>query len=199
VVKKTICFLLISFHCFAQTPKISKYERCWALTHPWAAFKVKKISKRAYLVYNSPDVKFDLDNFSNGGKLDAFRHTFFMAAFAQIIKSKKIKKLGLAHERGNYDQFINSVNEDGELADSLSCLMDLHNNNVGLILGSANKKKTLEELKELVINEITNGACLIMKRDSIGNYLTCNNTLIDLKSRLKKWGIQKCLVSSNYH
>ena len=190
--------MLISFQCFAQRAKISSYERHWALTHPWAAIKVRKISKRAHAIYTLPNIKFELDSFSNGGKLDAFRHVFFMAAFAQKMKAKKIKKLGVAHERGNYKQFINSINEDGQLPDSLGCVMDLHNNNVGLKLGSANKKKTLEELKELVISEIKNGTCLIMKRDNIGNFIDCNNNLINLKQGLKKWGIQKCLVSSNY-
>ena len=191
--------MLISFECFAQTVKISSYERRWAIAHPWAAIKVKKISKRAHSIYTLPNVKFELDSFSNGGKLDAFRHVFFMAAFAQKVKPKKIKKLGVAHERGNFKQFLNSINEDGELADSVGCLMDLYNNNVGLKLGSANKKKTLEELKELVISEIKNGTCLIMKRDNLGNFIDCYNHLSNLKPSLKKWGAQKCLVSSNYH
>ena len=35
--------------------------------------------------------------------------------------------------------------------------------------------------------------------DNLGNFIDCYNHLINLKPRLKKWGAQKCLVSSNYH
>ncbi len=96
MIKKIINFFwLISFNCFSQTVELSRSEIQWVLTHPFAAIKVKKISKHAFSIYHLSAIKFELDSFTNGGKLDAFRHTFFMAAFAQKVKPKKIKKLGI--------------------------------------------------------------------------------------------------------
>src|SRR4051812_7654223 len=93
-----ICLLLsLSLHCLCQTANVSVYETRWAILHPFAALKVHKINRQALVIYNQPFLKTELDHFSNGGKLDAFRHVFFMACFAQKIKIKKLRKLGQAH------------------------------------------------------------------------------------------------------
>ncbi|MGZ4100232.1 MAG: DUF6973 domain-containing protein, partial [Bacteroidia bacterium] len=124
-----IGIMLLSLSCGAQ--KRSKYEWCWAFSHPIAAIKVKHISKTCYAVYKHDlTIREQLDTFSNGGKLDAFRHVFFMAAFAQKVKTKKLRKLGIAHEKGNYQAFLHSKKEEGEIADSISTVMDLQNNEV---------------------------------------------------------------------
>ena len=127
--------------------------------------------------------------------LDMF---FFMAAFAQKIKIKKLKKLGIAHEKGNYRQFKKHQNEEGERPDSLSNVMDLNNNELGLKIGSENKKISLAELKELVINEIKNGKAQVIKRNHSGAYIDCNNNTINLKLYSNKWYVPKCLVPSNH-
>ena len=175
----------------------SRYEKCWAFTHPFAALKVKKIYKTCVPIYEEVKKIKALDTFENGGKLDAFRHTFFMAAFARKIKTKKIRKLGMAHEKGNYAHFLKNIKEEGELADSLSTVMDLKNNELGFKIGSTNKKRDLSELKDLVTEEIKKGEAVYFKRNSSGQYLNCNGETILLENYKNKWFIPKCLIRTN--
>ncbi|MDP3557845.1 MAG: hypothetical protein Q8T03_10755 [Bacteroidota bacterium] len=178
--------------------KTSKQEKIWAFKHPFSAVKIKKLYRQVSPIYKQSLNKLLLDSFNNGGKLDAFRHTYFMAAFAQKVKVKKLRELGIAHEKGNQKQFIKQQTEEGELADSLSNVMDLNNNELGYKIGKENKNLSLEELRQLIIKEINEGKALIMKRNKSGNYLDCNNNIIDLKLYLHKWYVPKCLVSSDY-
>lgn len=191
-------FLVIS--CFLHAQKRSKYEWCWAITHPVAAIKVKLISKKCYRIYKSDTLLITaLDRFTNGGKLDAFRHTFFMAAFAQKVKIKKLRKLGEAHEKASYKIFLKSASEDGEIPDSLSTVMDLKNNETGFVIGKQNRNVDLENLKIITIKHINQGETVIMKRKLNGIYLNCDNTEINLQLYLNNWYIPKCLVPSNYN
>ncbi|WP_317896673.1 DUF6973 domain-containing protein [Aurantibacillus circumpalustris] len=186
----------MSSYSWSQLPKLGKYERCWALTHPFAALKVKRITKECKIYSDQISIKSELDGFSNGGKLDAYRHSLYMAACAQKIKVRKLRRLGIAHEKTNYRQFLKSEKEEGELADSLSSVMDLFNNELGFKIGFQNKKIFLEHISELVIDEIKKGNALIMKRNRSGAYLDCEGNLIDLKKYNRTWNIPKCLVSS---
>ena len=164
--------------------------------HPIAAIKVKHISKKCYKIYEQINKSRRLDTNGNGGKLDAFRHTFFMAAFVQKIKIKKIYKLGIAHEKTNYKQFLNNELENGELPDSIGTEMDLKNNNIGFEIGNNAKKISLVELSELVISDIKGGLAFIIKRNENGNYVDCDGNII-LPDETKKWSNKKCLVKSN--
>ncbi len=196
--KLKIFLLLISFSYCALAQKPFKQELWWSVGHPFAALKVKKIKAKADLIYDQPGIKDQLDNLSNGGKLDAFRHVFYMAAFAQKIKIKKLRKLGIAHEKGNYRQFLKRQNENGEVPDSLSSVMDLYNNELGLNIGGyPNKKMNLETLKELVIWKIKSGNAAIIKRNKQGLYVECDDKIIDLQLYKGKWFVPKCLVPSN--
>lgn len=193
--KLILLFLIISTLVNAQKP--FREEIVWGIWHPFAALKVKKMYSKSYEIYKQPTIKMALDSFNNGGKLDAFRHVFFMATFAQKIKTKKLKKLGIAHEKGNYRQFLKHQNEEGERPDSLSNVMDLKNNQLGLIIGSENKKSPIDELKQKVIKEISSGKALIILRNTKGLYVDCNNSIIDNKLYINKWYIPKCLVPSD--
>lgn len=187
--------ILISLQLSSQ--KASKPEILWALGHPFAALKMKKIKKKSDIIYNQTDIKTILDNYSSGGKLDAFRHVFFMAAFAQKIGINKLRKLGIAHEKGNYRQFLKHKNENGEMPDSLSSVMDLANNELGFEIGVAYKDLNLEKLKELVIWKIKTGNASILKRNKQGSFVDCNNNIIDLKLYAGKWFVPKCLTISD--
>lgn len=190
--------LFVCAYAKAQHVHISCYEKRWAFFHPIAAFKVKKTSNVCRAFYDAKNIRDGLDNFENGGKIDAFRHAFFMAAFSQKINARKIRKLGIAHEKGNYRDFKHARLEDGELPDSLGTVMDLKNNELGITLGNANKLISLEELKKLVIDEIKNGRAVIMKRKNSGIYIDCKDNIIDMGAAARKWNIPKCLVSSNF-
>ena len=185
----------IMFGFFMKSQKLSSYEKCWAIGHPFAAVKVKKISKRCYKIYNKITTNKQLDTFSNGGTLDAFRHAFFMAAFAQKIKVKKLNKLGIAHEKGNYKQFLKNEYENTELPDSIATVMDLKNNALGFIIAQKHKTESLDNLVLIVITAIKNGEAVIIKRNKAGNYMDCEGNVIVFTT--KKWATARCLVSSN--
>lgn len=121
-----------------------------------------------------------------------------MACFAQKVKASKIIKLGIAHEKSNYLLYQKKSFENGELPDSLSTVMDLLNNQTGIEIGLQQKKLNYEKLDFVVIEAIKNGKALIMKRNSSGSYLTCENQVIALNSYKGKWNTPKCLVKSNY-
>jgi len=191
--------LLASVSVSAQTKtfhKLSKYEKCWALVHPFAAIKVRKHQAEMYTVYKEVKQQKLLDTFENGGKLDAFRHTFAMAYFSKYVRVTKLRKLGKAHEKANHWQFLHHLpDEDGELSDSLSSIMDLKNNDIALSLAEEVKKLSTEEIKQKVINLIQTGGVFIMKRNTQGQYADCNNQIIPAE-KLKVWNTPKCLVSS---
>ncbi|MBC7865429.1 MAG: hypothetical protein IAF38_20810 [Bacteroidia bacterium] len=143
-----------------------------------------------------------LDELENGGKLDAFRHVFTMSLLTQKIKSKKIRKLGIAHEKGNYLQFKNGKFEDGELPDSVGTEMDLRNNEIGIKLGSENKKLNSDSIIQLVLLEIKNGNCWVVRmypHKNVRIYYTCDGHRIPSEDLKGKWRNSKCLVKSNYN
>ena len=189
--------VLIHFSPAQQFNNRSRFEKHWALLHPFAAFKVKKIYQKANEIYSESKKYNLLDNFENGGKLDAYRHIFFMAAFAQKINAGKVKKLGIAHEKGNYLHFKKSIHEHGEVPDSLSSVMDFHNNDIGIKTGKTNKRQTLSELSALCITEIKKGNAVYFKRSTAGAYLTCQDEEIDLSAYKGNWHIPKCLIATN--
>ena len=194
--------ILLSFTPYkliAQAVHISWHEKRWALFHPIAAIKVKRIAKQCAQITACVETHHNLDHFKSGGKLDAYRHVFYMAAFAKKVNPKKIKKLGVAHEKTNFKQFKRSTFEDGEVPDSVSCEMDLKNNAFGIALGRISKSSNLQELSDLVLLEIEKGKAWIMKRNTAGNYLSCDEQTIDLTQYKGVWAIPKCLVPSNYH
>lgn len=196
---KIIALLLIlAMPLLSRPPKASLPEIKFALLHPFAALKIKRITKKCEIAFSPAFIKTELDSFGNGGKADAYRHSFFMAAYAQKIKVRKLRKLGQAHEKGNYRQFLKSKAEEGEMADSLSCVMDLKNNELGFEVGSQNKKITLINLSKLIVAEIKTGKAVIIKRDQAGNYVDCQGKKIDLNLYRGKWVVPKCLVSSDY-
>jgi len=198
---RLLLIIVILFCCrgiFSQTLRtISSYEKRWALAHPFAALKVKKIHKKCMPLYLQVKKARLLDTLINGGKLDAFRHSFFMAAFAQKIKAKKVRKLGAAHEKGNYKQFLKGKVEEGDPADSLSCAMDLLNNEVGIRIGSVNKTLSLEELKTVLVTAVKKGETVYMKRNASGKYLDCDNNIILQENYTGKWIVPKCLQSTD--
>jgi hypothetical protein len=191
-----LLFCICANFVFAQRVKtLSCPEKKWALFHPIAALKVKKIYKTIMPLYDEVKTKKELDAFESGGKTDAFRHIFFMAALSQKISVRKLRKLGKAHEKGNYKQFLKLQNEQGELPDSLGSVMDLQNNEVGFAIGTANRKLNLEELRSKTIEAIKNGEAVYFKRNASGNYVNCSGEIIDRKNY--KWSVPKCLIATN--
>lgn len=190
--------LFLGYYKHKAQTKTGFSEFIWAVSHQVSAVKVKSISKKCTRVYSVSKTSAKLDGFFSGGKVDAYRHAFYMAAFAQKIKVRKIRKLGMAHEKTNYRQFKRGIKEEGELPDSLSTVMDLYNNELGFKIGSEFKNISLSELSDKVISSIGNGEALIMKRNKSGEYLDCKNKILLLEEVQGKWSNSKCLVRSDY-
>lgn len=198
--KSTIC-LIISCLCLTFQSKaqhhISKYEYRWAIFHPFTALKIKKLLPKAMLVYKAVKQEKLLDTLENGGKLDAFRHTYTMAYLARNIKVKKLRKLGKSHEKGNKLQFLKGEFEFGERPDSLASEMDLRNNELGFSIGGRNRKATDNELKQVVIDKIREGNAWYLKRNSRFLYIDCEGNELKMDDYQKNWQIPKCLIKTN--
>lgn len=199
LIKNIFLFFLFPVLFHAQDSQSKKFsqlsapEKRWAIIHPFCAVKIKKLSAGALLIVNEVAKNNLLDKFENGGKQDAFRHVFTMAFLAQKIKIKKLRKLGIAHEKGNYLQFKKGILENAEPADSLSCEMDLRNNEIGFLIGKENKNISSDSLKKIILNKIENKFCWTMLRNEKGNYLTCEGKEIILAEWKGKWCVPKCL------
>ncbi|MBK9284123.1 MAG: hypothetical protein IPM51_07350 [Sphingobacteriaceae bacterium] len=174
----------------------SRFEYGWAFMHPYAAIHVKKIYKNTIMIYKGPENKLVLDSLESGGKLDAYRHVLFMAAFSQKIKAKKIRKLGIAHEKGNKHMHYKKKMEHGFLPDSIDTVMDLHNNELGIRIGSENKSLNYTELSNKVIKSLLEGEGIVTKRNNQGKFTDCNGEVLE-QEELVQWNNKKCLIRSN--
>jgi len=191
-----LCGILLSSRGQTKTfSSLSKYEKRWAFFHPFAALKIKKHRKEMYAVYEEVKKSNVLDQYTSGGKLDAFRHIFAMAWFSKFVSVRKLRKLGKAHEKGNYLDFKKGISEDGELADSISTVMDLANNEVGFILSKKLKQANIEVIKKEAVVYIIQGGAIIVKRNAEGRYVTCGGEVI-AEEKKGIWNIPKCLVGS---
>lgn len=186
----------VSTPVFAQH-HISSYEFKWALFHPFAAIKIKRQLPKAMLVYAEIRDARLLDTLANGGKLDAFRHSYTMAYLARKSKVKKLRKLGIAHEKGNKRQFIKEQLEDGERPDSLACEMDLRNNELGFSIGRDHRLANDTELKQLVLIAISEGKAWYLKRNERFAYVNCAHEALEMSLYNRKWFVPKCLVKTN--
>ena len=175
--------------------KLSRPEQCWAMFHPFKAKKAQIITKRVQIVVDSIKKTGTIGDNENGGNLDAFKHTLWMASLSLKIGKKQALKLGKAHEKGNYLQFKKHTLEDSVLPDSVSSEMDYGNNRIGVnLIGRCHFKITEKELIDLILKKLQYGGLYIIYRDFSGNYLDCNGAIIDMKMWLGKWGIPKCLI-----
>ena len=195
-------FLIISLNSFAQSNvksffELSSPERWWVVFHPFKAKNAFIVSKDAIHITDSIAKTKILGNDKNGGQIDAFKHSFWMARLTQKIKYRPAIKLGEAHEKGNYKTFKKNQLEDGYVPDKISSEMDLHNNKIGAQIAIDSNELKREEIINVIIEEIQKGEMKILKKDSLGNFLTCEGIIIPIDSLKGKWENKKCLVSSN--
>jgi hypothetical protein len=174
--------------------KLSKPEKIWVLKHPFVAYKAFTTTQKVVLTLKDNSLITRLDSFSNGGKLDAFRHIYWMASLTKKIGQRKALQLGNAHEKGNYLQFKNGTIEDGILPDYASSKMDSLNNIIGATIGFFWRKSgTLENVEEIV-KYINNGTAYIIKRNKYGMFIDCDNNLINPNPLRLEWKNKKCVV-----
>jgi hypothetical protein len=181
----------------SQFFKLSCAEKTWVITHLFKAKKAFKITKEAREETNHILHQNLLDTFPHGGRLDAFRHTYWMTRLTQCIGSRAARSLGKAHEKGNYRAFRKGRTEDGFLQDQTAVEMDLYNNEQGIQIGINNLQTTCDSLKTVIISAIHNGQLKILKRSESGQLITCEGHIILTAARSKKdWKLPYCLIPS---
>lgn len=177
--------------------KLSFPEKIWAITHPFIAKKAWKITKNAIAVTKEIEKDTTLDRDTDGGQVDAFRHTYWMASLAQKINSRKVRKLGLVHEKANYINFKKNQKEDNSLPDAANRDMDLQNNDYGIYIGNNNKNLDEKDLIILVKKAILEGKVWKINKNKKGESLDCKGDIIPLEKYFKKWDNPRCLVRSD--
>jgi hypothetical protein len=197
-------FVIISFTVFSQESAFQKFkniscaEKRWVLFHPFIAKKVMIISDKARKISSEMLSDKDLDGDGNGGQVDAFRHSFWMASLSKEVRWRAVLKLGKAHEKGNKKYFKKHKLEDGTIPDFISCEMDYLNNDIGIAIG--NEQDTLNQIQliDFIKQEILNGKLYVIKKDCSGNFLNCEGNIIKKENFQGKWFNDKCIVKSNY-
>jgi len=179
--------------------KLSRPERTWVTFHPFKAKRAYAISLEAQKVKDSlTQVNGVVGKDNNGGKLDAFKHSYWMARLTQGIGKRAAYRLGKAHEKGNYQTYQKRKLEDGLLPDKPSTDMDLYNNNIGIKVGSTFKVVSRNVLINKLIDSLQYGKLRVLNKDENGNFLDCQNKSIPLDSLKNKWDTKKCLIPSNH-
>lgn len=191
-----IC-LLINLCVQSQSfKKLSGPEKRWVVFHPLKAKKAAKVTKEVLRDVDSIKRAGTIGNDNNGGALDAFKHSYWMAMLTLKIGAKQTKKIGDAHEKGNYKQFKRQQTEDATLPDSVSSAMDLFNNNAGIhIFGNC---KTIDKttLQKKLLDALKSGKLKMIRKNADGNFVDCNGNIIDLSFWKGKWAVPKCLIDS---
>lgn len=177
---------------------LSKPEQQWVNRHPIAAFRTHNLATMARDEAVSRQKDPDLDGDLNGGMVDAFKHTLWMALTAQRIGYSKAISLGQAHEAGNHEEFLNNPERNGGLLqDQMASEMDLFNNDIGARLGCENPKVSFNVMVFLVKEAVVSGKCRKLRKDSSGNYLDSTGHVIPVNDYKGQWRIPKELISSN--
>ena len=199
-----VLILTTSICLFAQekTVRISdlcKQEKHWAILHPFAAKKAKKIVPLVRAEVRQMIAENKIDSLIHGGQADAYRHALWMALIAKHIGEKKARKIGQLHEAGNKTAFYKSLKEDNSLQDSISCQMDLLNNDLGIAYGIGFKDKSDNEIKEIILSAILNGEFFILFRNKKNEFMDCEGNAVYVQDRVKNktWYLPYCLVTSN--
>ena len=177
--------------------ELSRPEKYWVFKHPFVAKKAWRITQEVIKVTDSVAYINTLDHDRNGGQVDAFRHAYWTASLVQHIGWRKVLKLGKAHEKGNYFDYLKHRLEDGSHPDKADGDMDLFNNEIGIKYGRKDKHISETDLQIMIIDAIIVGKMKIIKKDSLGNFLDEKNNIIPADSLKGRWANAKCLINSN--
>lgn len=206
VFKTKISFLLtvVLIFCapsssYAQSAafkKLSCPEKWWVFLHPFIAKKAYRITTEARAVSKEMENDSLLDHDADGGQVDAFRHSYWMARLTQEMCKHKALSLGKAHEKGNYKDFTKHRQGEEVFSDSAASAMDLFNNDIGASTGEENKSLPEAELIKLIRRKILSGEMRIILKDKEGHSLTCDGKILGLEKFQGIWNIPRCVVSS---
>ena len=177
--------------------KLSIPEQQWVRRHPLAAFRTHRIADtvRHEAQNRLKDVDFDGD--LNGGMVDAFKHTLWMALTAQKIGSRKALLLGEAHEAGNRLEYESDPTRKKYLQDSIASRMDILNNQIGARIGAQNPDASQHKIIELVKQAVLDGKCWKIHKKDKNTYLDADGKPINIHAYDNHWVIPKVLIPSN--
>lgn len=176
-------------------------EKRWVLAHPFIARKCYRIAQTAQQLTDSLVKAGQLDPRANGSNQDAFRHCCWMALLVQEIPASRARHLGEVHEAGNYWTYRHRKTEEGVLPDSMATVMDLANNETGITIGIALRKSTngsasKQQVAAAVFDAVFSGKCVQLRRNSSGNFVSCEGRELLPEAWKGKWNIPKCLEPS---
>ncbi len=207
-----VLFLFISIQLSAQRVKVckefrklSRPEKCWVIKHPFIAKKAFLLTQSVRKATDSLKNTTILDGDANGGQVDAFRHSYWMALLSHKFNWRKAYHLGKAHEKGNYIDYKKQKYEEGSIPDKISSDMDICNNLTGIEISFKFKgynlkfKEVKDSLQKVILKSILDGKMTIIKKDSKGRFLDEKGNIIDNDSIKHKWINNKCLVPSNFY
>ena len=201
---KTSNFLFLFISNLSHSQSLSKQfkslscpERWWVTTHLFVAKKAFQISNEARLASKEMEKDTLLDHDADGGQVDAFRHSYWMARLSQEMCWRKALKLGKAHEKGNYQSFKKHKYEDHTIPDSAAGVMDLFNNKVGIEIGCIYKQLSSQELVFLLRDKILAGEMKVIQKNQQGQSLNCQGNVIGINAYSGVWNIPRCIVTSN--
>jgi hypothetical protein len=177
--------------------KLSTSHQIWVVFHPFKAKKASEISMEATRISDSISKTDLLDKDIAGGQVDAFRHAYWTARLQQEIGKRAAISFGKAHEKDNYRTFKKKQIENGIVPDQASKEMDLFNNNVGLRFTQKGIPVSQKEITLKIVDAILMGDLKVIKKDTVGNYLSCDGELIPAEELLHSWKNSKCLIPSN--
>ncbi|MGB5244523.1 MAG: hypothetical protein WBN28_10820 [Lutimonas sp.] len=207
--KRRGLFLLLCFICFTDIRTgygqhevkrffdLSGPEQFWVFTHLFKAKKGMSVTAEVLRITDSVKRTNSLDQYTSGGKIDAFKHSFWMARLSQSIGESAALSLGKAHEKGNFQDFKKGLKEDGEIPDLPASEMDDFNNKFGAELIKENPDLSKKEVINTLIRSIEEGKLRVLKRSPEGSYLTCKGEPVVNREDQIVWETEKCLVPSN--
>ncbi len=192
-----VCSFSVEAQLINQFKKLGCAEKWWVITHPFVANKTAQLSLEVKIVANSDTIKTLLGKDGNGGALDAFRHTYWMAILTKEIGSRRALKLGEAHEKKNKQDFKKGLLEDGAIPDSVSIQMDLFNNQVGSSLVVKKERVSISELQMRVIEQICSGKTLVVDKNEKAQSLDINGNVLIREEWEGNWDSGRVLVPSS--
>ncbi|MFN8393940.1 MAG: hypothetical protein U0176_04630 [Bacteroidia bacterium] len=182
---------------FQQFRNLPGPVKSWVIGHIWTASKAQRLTNIALQALPAASQDPRLDHDPIGGRLDAFRHGYWMALLGQEFRAGKARSLGRAYERSNYLQWKRGQLEDGGVQDSCSSKMDLLNNEVGIRIGRVNREIGNAELAGMVMDSVAAGAFWVISKDSDGRSLDAQGNELPDSEWKGKWVNRRILLRSN--
>lgn len=177
--------------------ELPRPEKWWAFFHPLILKRSYHIAKEAKRIADEKISDPDLDGDHDGGQVDAFRHTLWMAMMSREFGKWRSLSLGRAHEESNYQDYLARRLEDGNIPDHQACIMDLRNNSIGADLGRKYRKLSDSALIEVVKANVLEGKSWVLLKDRSGNFLDADGAVIPYDSLKGRWETKKQFVRSN--